>query len=286
MKIIYIGSSSSLSLVPLQALIKSNQYEICAVAFNDDENSHFNVIISNTIQSLAINNSIPLIRIDKDDTHVLSQLKNLDPDIIVVSCYSKKLPLSLLSIAKLGGFNIHPSLLPSYRGPSPLFWQFRDGTNNFGVTIHRMDEHFDTGNIISQRKIEMQDAVTIDEATGLVAKIASDLLLMALNNIENKSIVEIEQNNLIADYQSFPTVNDYTVNNSWTAKRIFNFIQAYKDDSISFLCKINGKAYKLIDAYSYQEGPYNNMNGKSVLQEGEIVTFACKDSYIQCKIKV
>ena len=285
MKIIYIGSSNALSIFPFQDLIASNQHEICALAFDDDLNHHFNVIITNTIQSLTINNSIPLIRLNKNFTSVLSQFKQLEPDIILVSCYARKLPLALLSIATIGSFNIHPSLLPSYRGPTPLFWQFRDGVDDFGITIHRMDDEFDTGNIVSQKKIKMPDGLSILKATDLLAQTASDLLLNTLNEIENQSFFERDQKNLMSSYQSFPSHEDYSVSVLWTAKRIFNFIRAYKDKDLSFLCEIDGKNYMLIDALSYKKEPYNNMNGKTFQQEGEFVTFACKGSYLKCKIK-
>jgi len=284
MKIIYIGSSGSLSLHPLQALINS-KHEICAIAFDDDVNSNFNVTIPNTIQSLALNNSIPLIRFNKNYTKVHPQLESFQADVILVSCYARKLPQSILSIATRGCFNIHPSLLPAYRGPTPLFWQFREGVSEFGITVHRMDEKFDTGNIISQQKIVIQDAVSIKQATDFLANVASDLILHTLDDIENNNIVEIPQNNLTISYQSFPEIDDYTVSTSWTAKRIYNFINAYKGIDVAFLCEINGKVFKLITAYSYQQSSYKNMNGNTILLEGDKITFACQDSYVQCQVK-
>ncbi len=283
MKIIYIGSSSILSLIPLQAIIYS-KHEICALAF-DDLNSRFNVITPNTIQSLALDNSIPFIKFDEGYTGVLSQLTSYQADLIIVSCYARKLPSSIFSASKKGCFNIHPSLLPKFRGPTPIFWQFRNGVSEFGVTVHRMDEKFDTGNIISQDKIVMQDAVSVNQATEFLANIAIDLILHTLDDIENNCIVERPQNNLASKYQSFPEVDDYTVSTLWTAKRIYNFINAYKEIDISFLCDVNGKMFKLINAYSYQEEPYANMNGNTVLLEGDIITFACQDSYVQCQVK-
>ncbi len=283
MKIIYIGSSGSLSLIPLQALINS-KHEVCAIAFDNEVSSNFNVTTPNTIQSLALYNSTPLIRFNKNYTKVHSQLGSFQADVILVSCYARKLPQSILSIATRGCFNIHPSLLPAYRGPTPLFWQFREGVSEFGVTVHRMDEKFDTGAIISQQKIVMQDAVYINQATDFLANVASDLILHTLDDIENSNLVEMPQNNLTASYQSFPEIDDYIVSTLWTAKRIYNFINAYKESEVSFLCEVNGKMFRLINAYSYQDKPYDNMNGKTTLQEGDKISFACQNSYIQCQI--
>lgn len=284
MKIIYIGSfSSALSLIPLQALIAS-KHQISALAFDGIE-SDINVITSNTIQSLALSNSIPLVVLDKDYTGVQSQLSPYQADLIIVSCYSRKLPQSVLSIAKQGCLNIHPSLLPEFRGPVPLFWQFREGASDFGVTVHCVDKEFDTGNIVSQIKVDMQDAVTIAQATDFLAYTASDLILNTLNDIENICLVELPQNNLNASYYSFPVLDDYSVSRLWTAKRIYNFINAYKDNVVSFLCDVDGVSYKLIDAYSYQEDAYENMNGNTLLKEGGEIIFACQNSYIHCQYK-
>ena len=148
-----------------------------------------------------------------------------------------------------------------------------------------MDEKFDTGDIISQQKVVMQDAVSIHQATDFLANVASDLILHTLNDIENNCIIERSQNNLMASYQSFPEIDDYRVSTLWTAKRIYNFINAYKKNNVPFLCDITGKQFNLIDAYTYQNTPYSNMNGEQVVLEGDKITFSCKNSYIQCQLK-
>ncbi len=80
-------------------------------------------------------------------------------------------------------------------------------------------------------------------------------------------------------------MDDYTVSTLWTAQRMYNFINAYKEIDVSFLCEVNSRVFKLISAYSYQKEPYANMNGNTVLLEGDKITFACHDSYVQCQIK-
>jgi methionyl-tRNA formyltransferase len=286
MKIIYIGSSSSsLSLIPLQTLINS-KHTVCALAVDDDPGSDFNVINSNSIQSLAFSNSIPLIKITKKQSSLISKLQSYKPDVILVSCYARRLSLSTLSIARKGSFNVHPSLLPAFRGPNPLFWQFRQGVHDFGITIHRITEEFDAGNIVAQKTVNIEDGIYKNEATTILANVASDLILNMLDDIENESVAETLQNNQSASYQSFPNKSDYMVSTLWTAKRIYNFIKAYKGKGVSFLCDVNNKRLKLIDAYSYQEEPYKNMNSNTVVEEGELITFACKNSYIKCQIQI
>jgi len=286
MKIIYIGSSTnSLSLIPFQALIKS-KFQISALAFDDDQSSDFNVTITRSIQSLALNNKIPLIRLTKDYTNALSQIRSFEPDIILVSCYARRIPLPILSIANKGCFNIHPSLLPAFRGPNPLFWQFRDGIEKFGITLHRMTSEFDDGDIISQKTIFIDDGCHSSEVTELLADAASSLIFNMVTDIIDDTLTESQQDNELSSYQSFPSKNDYIVNTMWTAKRMYNFINAYKGEGVSFLCDIKNKKFHLIDAYSYQVKPYSNMNNKTVFMEGDLITFECANSYIQCKFKI
>lgn len=275
MNIVFIGSVGRLSYIPLRSLIES-KHNICALVIDNNSTSDFNITTSGSIQSLALNNSIPVIK--------LKEIASYKPDIILVSCYARRLSQSILSLAQKGSFNIHPSLLPEFRGPVPLFWQFRQGVHDFGVSIHRMTKDFDSGNIVSHQAVTMQDAINIKDATECLANVASDLILKLLDDVEHLS--EVSQNKEIASYQSYPTESDYSVSTSWPAKRIYNFINAYKGNGVPFLCKIEEKAYKLIDAYSYQEEPYNNMNGEEFMLEGEEITFACLDSYIRCKIRL
>lgn len=286
MKILYIGSLSPLSLIPLQLLINS-KYKICAVAVDEDNNSEFNIINSGSIsiQSLAFDNSIPLVKLNENFTDMDSKISLFQPDIILVSCYARLIPQSVLSIANVGAFNLHPSLLPLFRGPTPLFWQFREGISDFGVTLHRMNSEFDTGNIISQTKVEMHDGINKYEATKLLANMGGKLILDFIRNVTKNNIHDIAQDNDLSSYQTYPTKDDYTVSTSWTAKRIYNFIKGYKESGVSFLCDVNGTKFELLDALSYQHEPYNNMGGKKFVLENNLITFSCQSGYIQCQVK-
>lgn len=281
MNILFIGTENSLlSLIPLQVLIES-KYNICAIAC--DQITDINVINSGSIQELALKNSIPIIYMNKAYDGVAAKLESLQPDVILVSCYARKLPTFILDSAKQGSFNIHPSLLPAFRGPSPLFWQFKEGIDNFGITLHRINDEFDAGNIVSQKIIIKDDGLSEYAATNLLAEQASELALLMLRDIENNQLNEKNQNNQLSSYQSSPGKDDYQVSTSWTAKRIFNFVSAFKGNSVTF--KLDDTDIFITDVYSYQDEPYAGMNGKKIVQEGKTVKIACKVGYIECKVK-
>lgn len=285
MKIIYIGSDSPLSLIPLNSLIKS-KHHVCAVAFDDVLESAFYVANSESLRLVALNNEIQIINLSEQLSDNINAIKLHKPDVIIVSCYPRLIPQSIFSIPVIGNFNIHPSLLPKFRGPMPLFWQFREGVDYFGITIHKMTEEFDAGNIIAQKEITMQDGWSVYQATELLANMASDLILNMLKNINSGATSERIQDENQSSYQSYPTKQDYSFCTSWTAKRIYNFINAYKGSGVSFTCEVNQNKLIFTDIYSYQNKPYFNMEGNLLIQKDKLVTLACQVGYIQGEIIV
>lgn len=284
MNIIFIGSSGVLSLTPLAVLLSSS-HSVCAIATNEVNNNAFSAITKGTLQDFSFNHSIPLINLNDSVSSVVSQIEKIQSDVILVSCYDKLIPESIFSLAKKGAFNLHPSLLPRFRGPTPLFWQFREGLSVFGVTLHRIDPEFDTGNIVAAKKVTMDDGVSIHESIKLIAEVGSQLILDFLDDLNDHNINDIAQDNSVSSYQSFPTLDDYKVDMSWAAKRIYNFISAYKEPNVFFICNIDEKEYQLVDALSYQAKVYAVMGDENYLVKEDIIIFACDEGYIKCKLK-
>ena len=280
MKIVYIGSSSTLSIIPFLSLVKS-KHDVCAFAY-DEINNHFPTITSNSIQSVALDHSVDLIKMEADYSNAITEIRSYQPDIIIVSCYSRLLPSSLISIAKVGCFNIHPSMLPLFRGPVPLFWQFREGVDDFGVTLHRMTNKYDDGNIVSQEIVKIEDGLSQSQTMELLAQSSSNLVMKLLGDIEERKLTEKIQDEKNASYQTFPTTSDYSISLSWSAKRIYNFIKAYKGKGRKFICKTENKRYELLDVYSYQNDNYiDEVNDDS----NDSVILSCNPGCIRCKIK-
>lgn len=102
------------------------------------------------------------VLITNHPSRLADMLKSLEPDLIFTTGFPWKLPRELLTLPRFGCVNAHPSLLPLYRGPDPIFWQFMNGETQGGLTIHRMDEDFDTGPILVQRAIEISPDDDVD----------------------------------------------------------------------------------------------------------------------------
>jgi methionyl-tRNA formyltransferase len=102
----------------------------------------------------------------RDKDAVAPLLRGLEPDVVLCWGLSWKLPQEVLDVPRLGSVNHHPGLLPRHRGPSPLAWAMRDGDTEFGLTWHRMDAEFDTGPILAQATVPIEDDDTTIEIIG------------------------------------------------------------------------------------------------------------------------
>jgi len=112
-----------------------------------------------------------------------AMLRGLEPDVIFTAGFPWKLPPTLLALPRLGCINAHPSLLPRYRGPNPLFWQFMNGETRGGLTIHRMDADFDTGPILAQRAIEIAPDDDVDRFFPKLLALGLPMLTEALQAV-------------------------------------------------------------------------------------------------------
>src|SRR3990172_1981282 len=176
MRILYFGMFGELSLRPLSALIKTGA-TVCAVVVPASNPKGFEILrklepprpdadalpvlskfVSPNIVTLAWDNHIPVFEV-ADIRRSPSSFADLRPDLICVSCFSRIIPRQLFALPMFGALNLHPSLLPAYRGPSPLFWQFRSGETRTGVTLHFMNERADAGNILLQSEVNFADGI-------------------------------------------------------------------------------------------------------------------------------
>jgi methionyl-tRNA formyltransferase len=111
-------------------------------------------------------------------------LRGYEPDLLLCAGFPWKIPADALAVPRLGAMNGHPSLLPEYRGPSPMAWAIRNGETEVGFTFHRMDAELDTGAILAQGTVALGDEHSWDELTPKLIGLVSELLPKALARIE------------------------------------------------------------------------------------------------------
>lgn len=139
---------------------------------------------------------LPLITYERtmDELDFIHKVRQLDADIAVVCSYNKKFPPELLKTVKGGFVNCHPSLLPDYRGANPYSNVIINNEKETGITLHFMDENFDTGNIIAQKKVNIENKETMGTLFNRMNYLCAEFLSEFLQNFEqNTDVVSMPQ---------------------------------------------------------------------------------------------
>jgi methionyl-tRNA formyltransferase len=123
-------------------------------------------------------------RVDLEIERLRKDLEALRPDMILVATFHKRIPAQIINLPKMGTVNIHPSLLPEYRGPTPTHWAIINGEAENGVTFHRMNQDYDMGDILFQQKVPiigLSDGELREALAKLSGKILQEFIPMYLN---------------------------------------------------------------------------------------------------------
>ncbi len=202
--------------------------------------------------SLAWSRGLPVLAVgDFGHPDALAGLRSFAADVAVVACFTRRIPAAALAVPRLGFLNLHPSLLPAYRGPQPLFWQLRDGAPT-GATVHYMDEGLDTGDIAAQTAVPLPDGLGGPEAERALALAGLDLLRGVLDELA-VGIVRRRPQGPGGSYQPAPTAADFVLATGWPARRAFNFMRGTADWGQPYPVEVNGRTEWLAAAEDWRE---------------------------------
>ncbi len=202
---------------------------------------------------LAARHEIPIYEVGslKND-RALEWVRTAGKDLLVTACFPRLLPPEWLDAPRLGALNLHPSLLPAYRGPQPLFWQFRAGEQDTGVSLHFMDAGADTGDIVAQARVHFQDGIGEPEAERLTGEAGAGLLLEALD--EPERMPRRPQPEAGASRQPEPSRQDLRIPSTWSARRAFNFMRGAQAWGPFEVQQANAWV-RVAEAQAFQHGP-------------------------------
>jgi len=184
MKVVFFGTPG-FGLPSLNALIESHHQIACVVTRPDRRKGRGRKISTSPVKVLASRNNLLILQPeDITESSLIDSLKGFEPNLFVVVAYGKILPIEILEIPSFYSINLHPSLLPKYRGPAPINWTIINGEKETGVTIFKMDEQMDRGKILVQKKVKIEDDETAETLTTRLAKIGATALMEAIELIE------------------------------------------------------------------------------------------------------
>ncbi len=193
-RIVFMGTPE-LSATLLAALLK-NEYNVVGVVTKPDKPSgRKKEITPSPVKELALREALPLLQPVKMDAEAIQAIANWKPDLIVVAAYGKILPAALLELPGFGCINVHTSLLPLWRGASPIQNALLAGATETGVTIMLMDTGMDTGDILTQKSVAIDRDDTHSSLLQKLTVTGTDLLLETLPQWIERRITPIKQNN-------------------------------------------------------------------------------------------
>ena len=194
MKILFMGTPD-FAKESLENLY-DNGYEICGVVTTPDRPSGRGMKLNiSPVKEYALEKKLNIFQPEKitNNTEFKDEIKALNPDLVCVVSYGVILPKSFLKIPRLGCINVHPSMLPKYRGSAPIQWAILNGDKKTGVTIMYLNEKMDAGDIIIQKEVEIGEDETTGELWNRLSKIGAELLIESIKNIENGTAVRTVQ---------------------------------------------------------------------------------------------
>jgi methionyl-tRNA formyltransferase len=193
MNILFFGTSE-FAVPALRALIKASFPIVGVVTLPDRKQGRGLETLPSPIKKIALENNIPIFEPEKlSAPETLEELKTLDWDVGVVAAYGKLIPQSIIDFPKHGVLNIHPSILPELRGPSPLQYAILEGKKETGVTIMCIDKEMDHGPILAQTLAEIEPDDTAETLGSRLADIGANLLAAVLPVWVNGSLKAQEQ---------------------------------------------------------------------------------------------
>lgn len=211
---------------------------------------------------------IPVYAIRRLQEAALAEwLFQLQPDLVCVACFPWRIPASILAIPTHGFVNLHPSLLPAYRGPAPLFWQLRHGLRHSGVTVHWMDSEFDTGAIVAQEALSLPEGASGDEIDALYADIGATLLDKVILALKQGEIPGQSQP-ITGSYQPWPRVSDFTLDVTWSAQHIYNFMRGTAEWGHPYPVISGDRLYHL--QYALRYDPDAKLSAPLIKQNGQV----------------
>jgi methionyl-tRNA formyltransferase len=208
-----------------------------------------------SVLALATERGIPAYEIaDTRDHATLVLFASLRATVACVACWPKRIPASLRAAFPLGMLNLHPSLLPLHRGPDPLFWTLHYGDPTAGITIHLMDDSIDTGPILAQRAVELQDGLTGLELDIRCAAAGGQLLASTVRELAAGRCQMRPQDRDAGGYEPAPQPSDFIVTGERSARWVFNFVRAAQYWGGPVIVECDGDRKPVRDALSYD--PY------------------------------
>jgi methionyl-tRNA formyltransferase len=227
MKVIFMGTPSF--AVPILRAIYETSHDVIAVVTQPDRpRGRGRKLGVSPVKELAMDLRLFVMQPETTkDEGFIGEVNRLSPDVIVVAAYGRILTRDLLNIPPLGCINVHASLLPKYRGPAPIQWAIINGERRTGITIIKMDEGIDTGDILLVQEVEVGDEDTAQSLHDTLREVGARLIITALDQLNKGILRPIPQDHRNATHAPFFRKEDGLIDWGQDARDIRNRIRGF-----------------------------------------------------------
>lgn len=277
LKFAFFGSGA-FACILLNELLKRNIKPILVVTVPDKPRGRGLKVKPQPIKLIAEEAGIEVLQPEKlKDSDFLKFLKEADPDIIILSDYGKIIPEEVLNVPRIGSWNLHPSLLPKFRGAAPIERAIMEGEKKLGVTLIEMTEEVDAGPVILMRELHIEGDETKGEVREKLAILGAELIEEALNLLlQNK----LEKKPQMGEPTRAPKIKKEELWINWgeSKERVINKIRALSPDP-GARTKLDGEYVKILRA---KEGVISDIPSPGrVLIKDKRLYIGCRDGWIE-----
>lgn len=270
LKIVFVGTPD-MGLVCLSNLLEKNFDIVAVVPPSKDNDAYF--CFKTFVESKKLN---LLDFIDSpNEKNYIEKIKNLNADIGVCCSYNTKLSKEFLNTTRLGYINCHPSLLPQYRGAMPYFHIINNGEQFSGITLHFMDETFDTGDIIYQEKFELQNRETMGILFNRTTYMLSSALIKVLSDLqEGREIKRYPQKSVDKIIKAPKIDGNFRLDFSQNVESIDRLIRAC-NPFFGVYTTFRGVNFKILKAHVFEKNSFCDF-GRITKANNENLVVQCK----------
>ncbi len=280
MKVIFLGTPE-FALNVLKS-IDSSHHQVCAVVCQPSKpKGRGGKLEHPPTKVYADEKGISVYQFNKISKEGVDVLKSLNADIMVTAAYGQILSQEVLDITKYGVINVHASLLPKYRGSSPIQWAIRNGETKTGVTIMKTEAGIDTGDMLLSKECEITEDDTDQTMFTKLGEVGAEIIVDALDLIEQENAVFVPQSQ---DYSYFPMIKKETakLDFSLTAKEVCNTVRAFSMWPTAHF-NIGEQTFKVFKADVY-ESEISGQCGEVVLSSSKTgLVIKCKGGAVEIK---
>ena len=279
MRVLFLGTPD-FAVEPLKAVYNKKGIDLIGVVCNNDKPvGRKHIITPPPVKVTALSLGLPVYQYDKIRVEGVNDLKALKPDLMITCAFGQILSQEILDIAPLGVINIHASLLPKYRGASPIQACILAGDKMTGVTIMKTELGIDTGDIIHVEETEILPNETAGELFDRLSVIGAKAIDKALDMFISGEVKSIPQDEKKATHTKMITKEDAYIDFNDTASNIVNKIRAFNPWPIAFT-NLNGEPFKI---YSANISDKKGNIGEVISSKGSLIVGA-KDYSVELKI--